>query len=33
MVKISLSDIDAFKVVDDETGETSYGCNQDWYGS
>ena len=33
MAKISLSDIDAFKVVDDETGETFYGCDQDWYDS
>jgi hypothetical protein len=33
MKKLSLSDIDAFKVVDDETGEVFYGCNQDWYGS
>jgi hypothetical protein len=33
MVKLSLSDIDAFKVIDYETGETFYGCNQDWYGS
>ncbi|MDR1581303.1 MAG: hypothetical protein LBS35_13185 [Synergistaceae bacterium] len=33
MTKLSLSDIDAFKIADDETGETFYGCNQDWYGS
>ena len=33
MIKLSLSDIDAFKIADDETGETFYGCNQDWYGS
>jgi hypothetical protein len=33
MAKLSLSDIDAFKVVDDKTGETFYGCDQDWYGS
>jgi hypothetical protein len=33
MVKLSLSNIDAFKVADDETGEIFYGCNQDWYGS
>jgi hypothetical protein len=33
MIKLSLSDINAFKVADDETGEIFYGCNQDWYGS
>ena len=33
MAKLSLSDIDAFKIADEETGETFYGCNQDWYGS
>jgi hypothetical protein len=31
MEKISLSNMDAFKVTGREAGEIFYGCNQDWY--
>ena len=32
-MKISLSDIEAFKIVDRATGEVFYGCSQDWFGT
>jgi hypothetical protein len=33
MKKISLSNIDAFKISDNDTGEVFYGCCQDWFGT
>jgi hypothetical protein len=33
MKKISLSNIDAFKVSDNSTNEVFYGCCQDWFGT
>jgi len=33
MEKISLSNLDAFKITDSETGEIFYGCDQDWFGT
>jgi hypothetical protein len=33
MKKISLSNIDAFKISDNDTNEVFYGCCQDWFGT
>ncbi|MDR1137897.1 MAG: hypothetical protein LBK91_06200 [Synergistaceae bacterium] len=33
MKKVSLSNIDAFKISDNDTDEVFYGCCQDWFGT
>ncbi|MDR3332814.1 MAG: hypothetical protein LBT08_09300 [Synergistaceae bacterium] len=33
MKNLSLKNIDAFKILDDDTREVSYGCSQDWFGT
>jgi hypothetical protein len=33
MEKVSLSNMDAFKIIDCDTGEVFYGCNQEWFGT
>lgn len=33
MKKVSLSNIDAFKISDSDTNEVFYGCSQDWFGT
>ena len=33
MEKVSLSNMDAFKITDSGTGEVFYGCSQEWFGT
>jgi hypothetical protein len=33
MEKVSLSNIDSFKIIDRDAGDVFYGCNQDWFGT
>jgi len=33
MKRTSLKNLDAFRVIDEKTGETFYGCNQEWFGA
>ncbi|MDR1651983.1 MAG: hypothetical protein LBR87_09370 [Synergistaceae bacterium] len=33
MKRTALKNIDAFKIMDENTGESFYGCSQDWFGT